>query len=401
MSGSTNNRRTEPLDPRRDDIRQLAADDPVVVRLELLVAQLPVPTDTLDRLQRTLIAHYAETMATAGQRRGRRFAWPHVRRILAVGFAAVLLLGTVAGAAAYSGPGQPFYHVRLTIEDITLPPPGSRDRLDAQIGLLTRRLTEATYAASTGDAAATADAAGAYADRVEAAVGDFVSQRTPQPLADFLEDQEHVLAGIIAQAPPEALDAIEIATAAVSAAQDQLAQPLPGCPSTLPAPPVLAGSPVVSGPPPSSSAAAPATASASPSSAASGLDPDLAPVAPSCPPVPSARASLSPTGAPSPMQSPEPTDSPRPTASPTSSPTPEPSPTPEQTPGPTPEPKPVPTAVSTPTPTPVPTPIPTPVPTPVATPIPTPVPTPIPPPSTDRPTQSPSGTDASVAPASS
>lgn len=80
--------------------------------------------------------------------------------ILATALAGVLVLS--GAAAAQSGPGQPFYGVRLVAESLTLPPDGTPDGVQARLKVLDERLTEMRTATKKGDEKAAAAALGAY-----------------------------------------------------------------------------------------------------------------------------------------------------------------------------------------------------------------------------------------------
>ncbi|HEX9044655.1 MAG TPA: hypothetical protein VF802_06480 [Candidatus Limnocylindrales bacterium] len=80
--------------------------------------------------------------------------------IVAAALVGVLVVSSVA--AAQSGPGQPFYGVRLAAETLTLPPDGTPDGVQARLKVLDERLTEMRAAAKKGDERGAAAALGAY-----------------------------------------------------------------------------------------------------------------------------------------------------------------------------------------------------------------------------------------------
>src|SRR5205085_4796884 len=74
------------------DAPDLSPDDPVVIRLEQLAAQLPVPAMTIARLETVLVAQFTQTMAAAARPTLRtRLRMPSLRRAVAVGLAMALL----------------------------------------------------------------------------------------------------------------------------------------------------------------------------------------------------------------------------------------------------------------------------------------------------------------------
>lgn len=87
------------------------------------------------------------------------------RRAAVLAFGLVLAsVGAVAGAE--SGPGEAFYGARLAVEDVTLPPAGTPEGVDARLDSLRRRLSEAAAASASGDERAAAAALGAYRSRL-------------------------------------------------------------------------------------------------------------------------------------------------------------------------------------------------------------------------------------------
>lgn len=98
---------------------------------------------------------------------GRRtWTWNRRRGIAAICAVAILTLPTVGFAAAESGPGQPFYRLRLGIETVNQPPAGSQSRLDDDLARADARVAEIASASAAGNWSAAADAAGAYTDIV-------------------------------------------------------------------------------------------------------------------------------------------------------------------------------------------------------------------------------------------
>jgi hypothetical protein len=150
-----------------DDTSSAEAPDGATDMLERVTAGPLSPDDeTLARMKSRLRAAYAQSMATR-----RAVARPsrsgYGRRLFAATAAiAVMLLAAGGVAAAESGPGEPFYRVRLDVEALFLPAPGSDARLAADLDRAQARLAEAQRAASSGNWNAEADALGAYSDVV-------------------------------------------------------------------------------------------------------------------------------------------------------------------------------------------------------------------------------------------
>jgi hypothetical protein len=209
------------------------AGDPAVRSVgELAEGPLSPDADALARMRATSIAAFREAAGTAGaaKKAGAPAVVPAARsvaadgrhgaplrfRFAAAGLAVALL--TVSGvgfAAAESGPGQPFYRARLTVESLFLPPAGSDARLDADLDRAQARLDEALAAASRSDWNAEADAMGAYVDVVasisvpgEAAAAERMQQRLGQQLASL--QQMHVTAqGGARQEIGRAIDSVD------------------------------------------------------------------------------------------------------------------------------------------------------------------------------------------------
>lgn len=164
------------------------------------------------------------------------------RRGFALGAALVALLalaGTVA--AAESGPGQPFYGLRLTLESLTLPRQGGA-RTEALLVQLDRRLDEASRESERGNGPGVADAVGAYMatlDEMSGGIGSGVSQTA---IEAGLERHVTVLQRILGSAPANAqggaqhaLRQAEQAQQALEHRQGEPAQPShPGPPQSPP-----------------------------------------------------------------------------------------------------------------------------------------------------------------------
>jgi hypothetical protein len=92
----------------------------------------------------------------------RRRSWSRRRVGAALLAVAVLTLSTVGFATAESGPGQPFYRLRLGFETVNLPPTGSQDRLAADLARADARLNDIAGQAAASNWGGAADAADAY-----------------------------------------------------------------------------------------------------------------------------------------------------------------------------------------------------------------------------------------------
>ena len=97
-------------------------------------------------------------------------SWTRRRAVAAVRAVAILTLSTVGFAAAESGPGQPFYRLRLGIETVNLPPAGSQDRLAADLGRAGARLDDITREAAASNWSAASDASDAYRQVIDSVV---------------------------------------------------------------------------------------------------------------------------------------------------------------------------------------------------------------------------------------
>lgn len=167
---------------RRRDEAQTANDRELEALLDRYASTLdPSDRQRSDLRTATLQAAAARRSAGAVERaRPPRRARPWA---LAGAMAAVLVVaGTVA--AAESGPGQPFYHLRLAIESLTLPAQGSA-RVDALLGQLDTRLSEASAASQRGSEPAVRDAVQAYLD----VLAQLTANGTPSADSSIVQEQ--------------------------------------------------------------------------------------------------------------------------------------------------------------------------------------------------------------------
>jgi hypothetical protein len=245
--------------PRRDRRRPepgsdswTSGQDPVddhVANMLSWYAGGPLSADepTLARVRAaTLQASAAGASRPARPRHAGRGIGAFHPRALAAAAAVVVLLSSAAGlAAAESGPGQPFYHLRLGIEAINLPPAGTHDRTAADLNRAQARLDEIAGAANRGNWSAAADAANAYAEVVASMTvpGDPAGRAR---LEQNLTAQLAHLQDLKSRSPASSSRALSNAIARVEAllASDQqpgLPTPEPspngsGMPSTVPSP---------------------------------------------------------------------------------------------------------------------------------------------------------------------
>jgi uncharacterized membrane protein YgcG len=147
-------------------------DDPTTRLLKEYAAGPLSPDEAaLDRMSATARRAFLEARLARTAAPVAAHARPRAHLRLAAAFSVALLVLASAGlAAAESGPGQPFYRTRLSVEAIFLPPAGTDERLAADLDRAQARLGEASRAAAAGDSNAEADAMGAYADVVSAMV---------------------------------------------------------------------------------------------------------------------------------------------------------------------------------------------------------------------------------------
>jgi hypothetical protein len=133
----------------------------------------------LSRIRTTVLAEAAAAAATSrlqalaspGPKPARwTLPSPFARRVAALGFAAVLTLGTSAAVLA-APPGSPFYNTRVYLETALLPTQQDA-RFEGHEKLLEERLAEANAAAASGDMDALAAALAAYQAEVNAATAE-------------------------------------------------------------------------------------------------------------------------------------------------------------------------------------------------------------------------------------
>jgi hypothetical protein len=150
-------------------------DDAEMVHfLDAHAADLKPDDATIARIGTSVRAAFVESQvarrdATAAPTAGaRKLSWGRHRVLAAVGAVAILTVSSVGLAAAQSGPGQPFYRLRLVIETVNRPPAGSLTRLDTDLDRADARLNEMAGEAASSDWNGAADAAAAYREVISA-----------------------------------------------------------------------------------------------------------------------------------------------------------------------------------------------------------------------------------------
>jgi hypothetical protein len=185
---------------------------------------LTPPPDALPRLRAELVNTYVASGIDREQRverSQRRASWAPLRWAVALGTSVALLAGASVVAAAEAGPGQPLYHVRLTIETLTLPPQGAA-RVQALLGQLDTRLSEAREAGKRGDHGAVADAVSAYEDALGRLTDSAAAAGSDQSVLDELARHETILQGLLDQVPSQARQGLQHALDNAHHARDAL-----------------------------------------------------------------------------------------------------------------------------------------------------------------------------------
>ncbi len=149
-------------------------DADMALFLDAYAADLRPDDATLARIGASVRAAFVESQiarshASAAPATGaRKMSWGRHRVLAAVGAVAILTVSSVGLAAAQSGPGQPFYRLRLVIETVNQPPVGSLNRMNTDLDRADARLNEIAGGAVDSDWATAADAVGAYRDVISA-----------------------------------------------------------------------------------------------------------------------------------------------------------------------------------------------------------------------------------------
>lgn len=222
------------------------SSDPFEAELTARVERAYAPEpETLARGRAQALAAFRS--AAPGRAAGRSPRRSFGRPLGALAFSLALVAASVGLVAAESGPGQPFYGLRLAVEALSLPAPGSPGRLSAEVTRLDARLAEAAQAARAHDAAGVSAALAAYLDELRAPTTQ-IGPASPEArnLQAALANHVAILAGLAGEVPPAAQAGLEQALDQVARAT----QRLQGAPATSPLPrPSPAPAPVVSAAP--------------------------------------------------------------------------------------------------------------------------------------------------------
>lgn len=217
--------------------------DPLEQLLARYSAERLSPSPAASRELRAMIVQaYAEKRATKGQSRGQRSS-PPLRWALGASLAALLVFGGSL-AAAESGPGDPLYGMRLAIESLTLPAPGSA-RVNALLDQLEARLAEAREESTRRSESGVDAAVSAY----ERTLSTFTSELRPgQRNADaaIIEGLQHhaaILRGILGAAPAPAQPGIQRALDETQRAKQAIEQAPAAPPASSPHPGPRAATP--------------------------------------------------------------------------------------------------------------------------------------------------------------
>jgi hypothetical protein len=133
---------------------------------------------------------------------GRVVSLPFVRRAFALGFAALLTIGTTAAVLA-APPGSPFYNARVYIETLALPAQAEA-RIAGHERLLEERIAEAEAAVLRGDAIGLAAVLAAYQAEVNAATADIGNDAVQLAhLEDMLAKHSQTLTTLATELPEQ------------------------------------------------------------------------------------------------------------------------------------------------------------------------------------------------------
>ena len=202
--------------------------DEVEQRLDRYAAEGLAPDpDQIGRVRAALLSEIAARGPVQSAPRG--IYRPLFRRWMLAAASAVLLVGGTGLVAAESGPGQPFYGLRLAVGSVTLSgEQPARDRgLAAQ---LTDRLAEAGVASRNGDSRGAEAAIDAYLQTLTELTRNNISDPA---VLDVLQRHVDTLEELLSSAPPQAAGGLQQALDAAGHASGVTAPPIP---STVPHP---------------------------------------------------------------------------------------------------------------------------------------------------------------------
>jgi hypothetical protein len=217
-------------------LNEVGPDDSLAVLLERYAATRLAPDEEQVTYLRavSMRAYVDRGLRDIRPARSRAVSWVWPRR-LAAGFAIVFALtGGASLAAAESGPGQPFYHLRLTVDSLTLPAQGSA-RVQALLERLDARLAEVRQAGARYDHAAVADAMGAYEANLTDLTDTIEASGTDAFVLDELNRHVAILEGLLGQLPPQAQVGLQHALDHAQQARDAINQ-RHGPPASRPSP---------------------------------------------------------------------------------------------------------------------------------------------------------------------
>jgi hypothetical protein len=190
----------------------------------------------LERIRAQMAAEFrVRAAASPGDARGGSRRLVPMRPAAAFALAFGLLAGSFGLVAANSGPGQPFYGLRLAAEELTLPASGAT-RLRSQLARLEDRLAEARREAQAGDPGGVGTALDAYRHELWEALTEVRTSGTDiAPLLDALAVHEAALNALESIVPASAESGIHEALDQVSRAAERLRSgPIPSPSPTQP-----------------------------------------------------------------------------------------------------------------------------------------------------------------------
>jgi uncharacterized membrane protein YgcG len=216
--------RLEDLLDAYSDVR-LAPKSAVLARIRANVLAEAAAMSATAAAENRLRLVESRARTSVGSRFGTRFA----RASFALGFAALLTLGTSIAVLAAPA-GSPFYNARVFIETVMLPIQPEA-RFEGHEKLLQERFAEAEAAAARGDVDALAAALAAYQAEVDAATADAGTDATwLAHLQDMLAQHTATLTELATTLPEQAsiehaIDASSKAITKIEARQRPAAHP--------------------------------------------------------------------------------------------------------------------------------------------------------------------------------